>query len=228
MRNEIRSYSILAIVFVIFTVISFAVPFDKNIVFWLGYVSGAIAIVFQVLILQISLFRSGDLRSKFYGFPIARIGFIYLIIQTIASFVEMAIGKYIPFWPVLIINLIIIALAAVGCIVTDAVREEVERQNSVLKNDASRMRNLQSIASSLAGQCQDADLKKMLDKLADEFRYSDPVSSDLTVILEDDLLVQLNDIQKAIAYGDTDSAVKFCDNAGSILKERNRICALNK
>lgn len=227
-KNEIRSYIILAIVLVVFSVISFAIPFDKNNIFWFGYIFGIIAIAFQVYFLKISFFGEGDVKSKFYGFPIARIGLIYLVVQIVASFIEMAIGKYIPFWAVLIINVIIIALAASGCIATDAMREEIERQDTVLKKDVNRMRNLQSLASALEGQCQDVGLKKTLNRLADEFRYSDPVSSDSTVALEDDLLVQLNDIQRAIVDGDTEAVNKLCDSAVSVLKERNRICALNK
>ena len=108
-KNEIRIYIALAMIFAVFTMISFAVPFDRNGIFWLGYIFGVIAIVFQVYFLKISFFREGDAKSKFYGFPIARVGLIYLTVQMITSLIEMAIGKYIPFWIVLIINVLIIA-----------------------------------------------------------------------------------------------------------------------
>lgn len=227
-KSEIRSYIVLAIVFAVFTVISFAVPFDKNSIFGFGYIFGCIAIVFQVYFFKISFFVEGDAKSKFYGFPIARVGGIYLAVQMIASFIEMAVGKYIPFWVVLIINVLIIAFAAVGCIATDAVRDEIERQDVNLKKVVNRMRNLQSLASSLEGQCSDAGLKKILNKLAEEFRYSDPVSADPTEALEEDLFIQLQDVQKAIVDGDTESVAKLCEGVILTLRERNRLCAINK
>lgn len=227
-KSEIRSYIVLAIVFAVFTVISFAVPFDRNSIFWFGYIFGVIAIAFQVYFLKISFFVEGDAKSKFYGFPIARVGLIYLAAQIITSFIEMAIGKYIPFWVVLIINVLIIAFAATGCIATDAMREEIEHQDVKLEKDVNRMRNLQSLTSSLVGQCSDVGLKKILNKLAEEFRYSDPVSSDSTEDLEEDLFIQLQDVQKAIVDGDTESVTKLCEGVVSTLRERNRLCAVNK
>ena len=227
-KNEIRIYIALAMIFAVFTMISFAVPFDRNGIFWLGYIFGAIAIAFQIYFLKISFFREGDAKSKFYGFPIARVGLIYLTVQMITSLIEMAIGKYIPFWIVLIINVLIIAFAAAGCIATDAIREGIERQDVKLKKDVNRMRNLQSLTSSLEGQCSDVGLKKILNKLAEEFRYSDPVSSDSTEALEEDLFIQLQDVQKAIVDGDTESVTKLCDGVVLTLRERNRLCALNK
>lgn len=227
-KNEIRSYIVLAIVFIAFSVISFAVPFNRTNIFWLGYICGVIASAFQIYILKMSFFGEGNVKSKFYGFPIARIGLIYLAVQIIASFMEMALGKYIPFGVVLIINVIVIAFALVGSIAADAMREEIERQDVKLKKDVTKMRNLQSLASTLEGQCSDESLKKTLGKMSEEFRFSDPVSSDSAESLEDDLLIQLKDVQKAIVDGDTESVRKLCESTISTLKERNRLCAVNK
>ena len=227
-KSKIRSYIVLAIIFAVFTVISFAVPFNRNSIFGFGYIFGVIAIAFQVYFLKISFFVEGDAKSQFYGFPIARVGLIYLAVQMIASFIEMAIGMYIPFWVVLIINVLIVAFAAIGCIATDAVRDEIERQDVKLKKDVNRMRNLQSLAASLEGQCSDAGSKIILNRLAEEFRYSDPVSTDSTEVLEEDLFIQLKDVQKAIVDGEPESVAKLCESVTSTLRERNRICAVNK
>lgn len=227
-KSKIRSYIVLAIIFAVFTVISFAVPFNRNSIFGFGYIFGVIAIAFQVYFLKISFFVEGDAKSQFYGLPIARVGLIYLAVQMIASFIEMAIGMYIPFWVVLIINVLIVAFAAIGCIATDAVRDEIERQDVKLKKDVNRMRNLQSLAASLEGQCSDAGSKKILNRLAEEFRYSDPVSTDSTEVLEEDLFIQLKDVQKAIVDGEPESVAKLCESVTSTLRERNRICAVNK
>lgn len=227
-KSKLRIYVVLAVIFAAFTVITFAVPFERTGIFWFGYICGVIAIVFQIYILKISFLGEGDARSKFYGFPIARIGLIYLAVQIAVSFLEMAAGKYIPFWTVLIVNVIIIALAVTGSTATAAVREEIERQDIKLKKNVDNMRNLQSLAVSLESQCSDESIKKFLGKMAEEFRFSDPVSSESTSDLEEDLLMQLKDVQKAVVDGDAGAVAKLSEGVISTLRERNRLCAINK
>jgi len=67
-----------------------------------------------------------------------------------------------------------------------------------------------------------------LQKLADEFRYSDPVSSEKTQELEEDMKVQLGDIQQALVEGDFDGAKKLCGKLMGSLAERNRVCSVSK
>ena len=90
------------------------------------------------------------------------------------------------------------------------------------------MRQLQSLSAALAGQCADESLKPMLQQLAEEFRYSDPVSSNETSDLEDDMREQLGNIQQAIVEGDAEGAGKLCARLKASLAERNRICSVNK
>ena len=85
-----------------------------------------------------------------------------------------------------------------------------------------------SLSSALVSQCADASLKPTLQKLADEFRYSDPVSSEKTQELEEDMKVQLGDIQQALVEGDSDGAKKLCGKLMGSLAERNRVCSVSK
>ena len=53
-KNETRRYIILAAIFFVFSVITFAAPFKRNAVFWLAYVFGAVAIVAQFCIFKVA------------------------------------------------------------------------------------------------------------------------------------------------------------------------------
>ena len=227
-RNAARGYIILALLLVVFSVIAFAVPFAKTTVFWLAYGFGVFAILFQLYIFRVSTVGSGDARSRFYGFPIARIGIYYLIGQLVISLVEMALAAVIPAWIPVLLNIILAALVILGCITVETMREEIVQQDIKLKKDVSRMRELQSLSTALIGQCSDDTLKADLQNLADEFRYSDPVSSNETSELEDDMREQLGNIQQALAEDDIESAWKLCAKLKTSLAERNRICAVNK
>lgn len=227
-RNAARGAIVLAILLVVFSVIAFAVPFAKTPVFWLAYGFGVFAILFQLYIFRISDVGSGDARSRFYGFPIARIGIYYLVAQLIVSLVEMALAAVMPAWLPVMLNVLLAALAILGCITVETMRSEIVQQDIKLKKNVSRMRELQSLSATLVGQCSDEGLKPVLQKLADDFRYSDPVSSNETAELEDDMREQLRNIQQSLAEGDTDSADKLCSKLSSTLAERNRLCSVNK
>ena len=227
-KNETRGYIIDSILFVVFTVIAFAAPFSKTALFWLGYVFGIVAIAAQIYFFRISFAKGEDVKSKFYGFPIAKIGVVYLAIQLIVSLIEMVLANHLPAWVAVILNVIILAIAAIGSITADIMRDEIAKQDSGLKQDVTNMRALQSLSASLVGLCQDTALKAKLQDLADEFKYSDPVSSDNTKEQETELKFLVGEIQRALVDGDLKAAEGFVVRVKSGLAERNRICKLNK
>lgn len=226
--NGKRGYIVDAIIFVVFSVIAFAAPFAKTGTFWLGYVFGVIAIVAQIYFFAISFSKGEDVKSKFYGFPIAKIGVVYMAVQLVISLIEMIVAFVIPVWVALIVNILPIAFAAVGSIAADMMREEIVRQDVQIKTDVNNMRALQSLTASLPGLCQDAELKKTLQNLADEFKYSDPVSSEDTKDMENELKFMVNEIQRSLVDGDINAANGFCVRVKASLAERNRVCKLGK
>lgn len=226
-KNTKRGLLTIAVLLAIFSVIAFVIPGPKSLKFWFAYASGVFAILFQLYILKISLGKE-DAKSRFYGFPIARLGFYYLIIQLIVSIAEIATAQFVRGWVFVVINVIIFCIALIGCITTETMRDEIIRQDNSLKQNVSNMRELQSISAALVNQTNDAEMKATLKKLADEFRYSDPITSDKTGELEADLKSQLENLQQAISDGDTENARILCSKLSGCLKERNRICSVNK
>lgn len=226
-KNTSRGIITLVILLAVFSVIAFVIPFPKNTVFWIAYLCGVFAILFQLYIFKVS-FGNADARSRFYGFPIARLGVFYLIIQLLVSITEIALSKVLPTWVVILINVLILAAALIGCITTETMRDEIAAQDIKLKKSVSNMRELQSLTSFLPNQTDDPELKKMLQKAADEFRYSDPLTSDKTIALEEDMQCRIRDLQQALVDGDVDGAKTLCSKLLDCLRERNRICSINK
>lgn len=226
-KNTTRGILMLVIALAVFSVIAFVIPFPKNTVFWIAYVCGIFAILFQLYIFK-SSFGKADARSRFYGFPIARLGIYYLVIQLVVSIIEIALSKFLPTWVVILINVLILAIALIGCITTETMRDEIAAQDVKLKKSVSNMRELQSLTASLVNQTDDAELKKSLQKVADEFRYSDPLTSDKTSALEENMHSQIGDLQQALVDGDVDGAKTLCTKLLDCLRERNRICSINK
>lgn len=225
-KNKLRFYVVIAAIFVALTVIAFAVPFAKTGSFWVAYVFAVLALAAQIYAYP-KAFAGESAKSKFYGFPIAKLTTVYLAAQLVVSIISMAAAALVPVWIPAVISIVILCAAIVGFISADAMRDEVERQDVKIKKDVSAMRALQSKVNALPGQCS-GESAKALEKLAEDLRYSDPVSSDATAEIEAELKALLDEIQTAVVDGDNNAITTLCRKAGITLTERNRLCKLNK
>lgn len=230
-KNRLRLYLVIAIIFVLFSVLAFAIPFEKNTVFWLSYGFGVLALAVQLLVQPRALDLDGhDVRSKFYGFPLTRIATAYLAVQLVLSLVFMILcqSMEIKTWVPLIAYVLIFGISAIGFIAADAMKEEVERQDTVHKANVGTMRALQSKAVFVASQCEDAETKKALDSFSEALRFSDPVSNAATADIEENLTGLLEELGSAVLDKDYPAAKTLCARALTLLADRNRMCKLNK
>lgn len=227
-KNLIRTYGVIAILFAVFTVVVFAVPFVKNGVFCIAYLFALVAIVLQGYAIYKGFSRDEPLASKFYGFPVAQVGFVYMLAQLILSLPFMTLAAVLPLWVALVVCVIALGAAGVGLITTDAMREEILRQDEVLKKDVSVMRALQSKTRMLKGQCEDPEAAALLSKFAEAVQYSDPVSSEALQQIEFDLTQVVDELQKAVVEHEYNAAKELIKKAENTLTERNRLCKLNK
>lgn len=69
-KNNSLGYIILGILFVLLTVIAFAVPTVKTGTFWIAYVFTAVAFALQIPIWKKTLGQKETLKSKLLGIPI--------------------------------------------------------------------------------------------------------------------------------------------------------------
>lgn len=227
-EKEKKGVLVLALLFVVYTLIVLAVPFAKGGMFWLTYLFTAAAFGVQAYVFKLSFEKEAGAKSKFYGFPIARVGVLYLAVQIVLGLVFMALAVVAPVWLALVLYLALLVAAAVGVIATDSIRDEVERQDTQLKKDVATMRALQSKAAALPARCEDAEAKAALEKLAEEFRYSDPVSAPALADLETDMAATMEELSAAVTDGDNAAVLALCKKISATLAERNRLCKLNK
>ena len=227
-KSELRGIIALAIIALVYILVALLIPFHKNMVFWFAFLFGLVSIGAQGYVMKCAFLDGQSVKSKFYGFPIARIGVIYLCAQIVLSFLFMALSVVVPVWVAVLLSVVLLAAAAIGFIAADAVREEIEVQDQKLKKDVSVMQNLISKARYLVGLCEDAEMKAAVQKLADAFRYRDPVSSPALEEIERELGLSLEELQKAVVDGDVGSATALCKQIENTLAERNRLCKLRK
>lgn len=223
-KDAVRGVVVLGVLLVLYILIAFLIPFVHTATFWVSFVFTLIAFGVVVASIYIAFVKNPDAKSRFYGFPIAKIGVIYGAVQLAAGLVLMALAAIVPAWIAVLVYAVALGAAVIGLVSAEAVVSEIHVQDAKLKNNVALMRSLQSKINQIAAQSEDKGIKA----LAEEFRYSDPVSSDALAEIERDLAAVVDELQAAVVDGDGDAADKLCRKAAATLAERNRLCKLNK
>ena len=227
-KDTIRGIVGLGVILVLYILIAFLIPFVHTAVFWVSFLFTLMAFGVVGLAFYIAFCRKPDAKSKFYGFPIAKIGAIYGLVQLVADLIFMALAAYAPVWVAVLVYAIALGAAVIGLISAEVVVEEIYVQDEKLKKDVALMRSLQSKLNQMAAQCDNPDAAAEVKRFAEELRYSDPVSSDALTEIEADLSAAVDELQSAIVDGDSTATKQLCRKASAILAERNRLCKLNK
>lgn len=226
-KNSIYVWAVLLAFLAAYHAIIFLIPFPGGRIFWLSYAFTLAAFAVAAISVAIA-FKKPDAKSRFYGFPIARIGTVYCTVQLIAGIVFMALGRVVPWWLPALVYVLALSAAGVGIIVADVVVQEIHVQDMKIKKDVSLMRMLQSKVGQLAAQCEDPSAVGAIKAFADEMRYSDPVSGAAAVDTEAELSSLVDEMQKAVVDGDAWCVRKLCRRGSALLAERNRLCKLGK
>ena len=227
-KDTIRWIIGLGVLLVLYILVAFLIPFVHTATFWVSCLFTMIAFGVVGASVYIAFVKNPDAKSRFYGFPIAKIGVIYGVVQLVAGLVFMALAVYAPVWAAVLVYAIALGVAVIGLISAEAVVEEIHVQDAKQKKNVSLMRGLQSKVNQMATQCDNPDAAAAVKQFAEEMRYSDPVSSDALAEIEADLSAAVDELQAAIVDGDSAATKQLCRKASAVLAERNRICKLNK
>lgn len=227
-KEHIRPIAAFAVLLILYCLVAFLIRFVHTATFWVSFVFTLIAFAVVAASIYIAFIKNPNAKSRFYGFPIAKISTIYGLVQLVASLVFMALAAYAPVWLAVLIYAIALGVTVIGLISAEAVVDEIKVQDVKLKKDISLMRSLQSKVSQMAAQCDNPDAASAVKKFSEELRYSDPVSSDALAEIERDLTAAVDELQQAVVDGDCNAIRQLCRKSSAVLAERNRLCKLNK
>ncbi|MCM1530363.1 MAG: hypothetical protein NC093_10270 [Alistipes sp.] len=223
MKGKTRFITALGIIAVLFSVFAFVVPFVRNVGFWVAYAAEMIAIVLQYPIFH-SAFGEDSARSRFYGLPIARLGYIYIGVQTALSLAIFALGFVPDFssWLSALVCLAVLAWALLGIIKADAARDQIQQLDTKKQASTDMITALRDQAAALPTLASDSDFKQQLTSLAEDLRFSDPISSPQTDAIELEISDMLFALKVHLADGKADAHEISLVKAK--LSQRNAIC----
>ena len=225
-KKNMRAYILIAFIFIIYGVA--AIPFPKNIIFGVAFAFSLLAIAAQIYTVYTLLKSQALIKDRIYDFPQIRISILYLIVQLLASFLLMGFSAKIPVFAAVLAEIIILAIAVIGFFAVDAARTEAVRQDIQLEKDLVKMREMQTRINLLIDQCEEKPIKDMLQKTAEEIRYSNPISRDISEEIENEIDVLYTEIETAALDADVENTARLCDRMEELLRERDRICKYGK
>ena len=217
-------YFVLA---VLYAVVFLAVPFEKNATTWVAFAFGCLSIIAGAVVSYISFDRGQVLKSKVYGFPMFRLGYYYTIVQLLLI-IALFIAEFfmdIPVWISVVFGIALLGALIIGVVSIDNAREIIEKQeiNDSIKTMEGFVINL----NSLVRKCSDEKTKKALEKLAEDFKFSDPVSVKGTESIEADIGDKIKVISDKISNNEivNDNVI---EDIKSLLYERNELSKKEK
>ena len=223
MLKKRKIETIVIIVFVSFIIVSLVIPFERNETFWISFVFGVVSIAAQFVFGNIAFKNSeGSAKSKFYGFPIIRIGIYYMILQISLSFLLMTLSKWVPVWVSICLFVVILTLAIIGLIASETTRQVILTQENNVLHDIANMRAMTNRLSVLSSQIDNVKICQMVKKLEEEFKYSDPVSNEKRLAYEEQLLIKIDELEPLIRNNENEIIIeKNIKIIRGLLAERN-------
>lgn len=229
-KNMKSAAIMLAVAFVVYNVILFVAAgfVDHTAVFWLSWVFVLLGFV-TMAIVGVFLGEEGlHMRDWIFGYPMLRYTYIYTIGELAFSVVFMLCEHSASWKLAFVLQFILLCIYlvfVVGCFFAKRTIHEVKTNT---KDKTTFIRMLRVDAEILVEKCTDTELKVLCQRLAEDIRYSDPMSNDALSELEKEIALAVSSCKDAIAVGNLETAKELCGKASVLLVERNKKCKVLK
>lgn len=221
-KKLLKGYILIVLVFVIYVVS--AIPFPKTKVFWAAFAFSLAAFLAQAYTLHTIMKSQAAIKDRIYDFPLIRISALYLAVQLLTSLLLMGFSAKVQVFAAVLVEMVILAAAVMGFFAVGAAQKEIIRQDNQLKKKLAGMEELRSRVQLLISRCGEGQIRELLQKLAEEIRYSNPVSEENSEEIEEEIAVLFGEAEAAALEGDVENTEELCTQIKGLLTERDRIC----
>lgn len=223
----IKIISMFAIIFVVYNVVLFVLCgfVGHGAAFWISYVFMIISFADVAVISYLLKGRSVLPKDWLLGYPILRHATIYIVIEFILS-VSFMVGDYYKWkgsiaFATQMILLAVHLVFAISCFLAKEMIEEVQEK---IQTNTTEMKLLQAEVEMVVEKTSDLDIKNAFRKLAEQVRYSDPVSNEYLSEIEREILTYVTSANVYLETNDKENALECYKRASLLLSERNKKC----
>ena len=220
-KRQFKGLIITIVLLALITIVAFSITGYKSSSFYITYFFTVVSIIIQNIIWKVAFKSSRELKSKFLGISVVSIGLIYLVIQ-FAVFTVMIFKPIVSQGVALIINSLLLGFTIICLIFTDESRNVIETIEIKRVEDRKFIDEIYSLVQIYIIEEKDGLMKSKLLKLADDIRYSDPVSNSKLCEIEKSISAKISEFRNA-----TDKE-KIINEITSLLAERNIRCKMYK
>lgn len=203
---------------------------DLKLVFWFSYGFVMLAFVLQIVSILTGRFETG-VESVFFGIPLVSVSLFYFIITTVLSLAFMVLvsfGAKVPFMLMLVLECLVLGLYTVVFIISLSHKNIVVEIDKNIKKNVFAIRTLVTDVESLAEAVDDSQLKAKLNRLAEDIRYSDPMTNDVVAELDLQMKDAIAELEVYVSEQDYSNAESKIRQAQLLISKRNKRLADSK
>lgn len=228
MKKNFKYYIICwAALFALFNFLTFIVPSWPNVEkytasFFIGYSVTVVAFVGQFVCGWLS-FSEDSLKKVFYNVSLFSVSTKSLIAIFVFGLIFMVITP-LPYWIsavvcsiVLVVNGIAVVKAKIAVDVVSSIDEKIEKATSFILE-------MRELSESLYKNTEVDELKALCKKVAEEFKYSDPMSNDELNNLEVAINASFKDFKDAVNKSNLDLSTNKSKELINLIVERKMKC----
>ena len=188
--------------------------------FWISYAFMMISFASLVISGLVLKGRTVQPKDWLLGYPILKHCVIYLILEFTASVTFILLDYVDCHWAIAFaVQIVLLAAHLVFVISCLMAKEMVESIETKVNQKTSYIRLLRVEVEMICERAEDADVKAAFGKLAEQLRYSLPMSSEALSDLES-RMSNLVDLAKKTK--EKNELLNICDNISLLLTERNK------
>lgn len=182
-----------------------------------------LAYVVIMLSVNVILPRMNKAQEMHLSMPQLVLSFVYIVGQVLFSILAIYLN-IIPASLSFAISLIWMVLYVVLFFVSGTGRSHAIKIEEKVEQKTSWMKEFKLYCADLADGVNDPALKKQLNRLVENIRYSDPSSNEQLSGIESQLDMAISELRLSISKGNAEDIMEKCSKAQNLLAERNRQC----
>lgn len=208
------------IVVAMFNIVIFDAFKNRGNNFWFAY-----GFTMAVFVIQIGAYflayMKKSAKNEIVGYPITLFSMIYLVIQSVTALIFMS-AQNINTRLVVIVQVLLLGGYLLVLIMLLLGKEIIKDTDAATKLKTDFIKSLLIEVECLNGKTDDAVLNKQLSALADTVKYSDPMSNETLIPLENRTEAKVTELGMAIDNNDIETAKTHCKTIEQLIAERNK------
>jgi hypothetical protein len=227
MKKDINKLALLggtALVFVVYSTCLLLLSDLGKATLWIGFAFTITAFLLGDIMMLVALKDPMDAKEFVYQSPIMNLAFAHDII---AMLIGMFLAAASVSWKIAyMIEIIVLAFFLIADVYTMIATRTLSDMQQETARKSTDIRLMESRLKSIARSCTDTALSGKISRLAEDFRFSDPMSNDSVARLDRELYEGIGELQALVDAHDTGRALSLADELSSRLKTRNAECKI--